>query len=142
MKKLALLLTIILTFALSCVCFAADGSDLNKEQRAAEKIVTALNGDAATEYTAIASGLTPELDQKLGVKGYTAIQKQVKEQLGSLKSNTFYRFERFDNLDRVTYVAEFSKEKVVALVFEFNKNAKMINFSFIPQKQAEATDKK
>lgn len=142
MKKLALLLTMVLTFALSCVCFAADGGDLNKEQRAAEKIVSALEGDAATEYTAIAAGLSPELNQKLGVNGYTAIQKQVKEQLGSLKSNTFRSFERFGNMDRVIYVAEFSKEKIVALVFDFNKSNKMVNFSFVPQKPAENAEKK
>lgn len=37
MKKLVLVLTMLLAFACSSLAFAADGGDLNKEQKAAEK---------------------------------------------------------------------------------------------------------
>lgn len=128
--------------AFSCVSFAADGGDLNKEQRTAEKIMTTLDGDAASSYTGFAASLSESLSKTLTQQGYATIQKQAKEQLGSLKSTSFRSFERFNDGDRVIYVAEFSKEKTVAMVFVFDKTAKLVNFSFIPQKPAEAADKK
>ena len=41
MKKLILTLTTIFTLAIAAIGFAADGGDLNKEQRAAENFVAA-----------------------------------------------------------------------------------------------------
>ena len=43
MKKLILTLTTIFTLAIAAIGFAADGGDLNKEQRAAENFVAAFN---------------------------------------------------------------------------------------------------
>ena len=43
MKKLILTLTTIFTLAVAAIGFAADGGDLNKEQRAAENFVAALH---------------------------------------------------------------------------------------------------
>ena len=40
MKKLVLVLTMLLAFACSSMAFAADGGDLNKEQKTAEKMMT------------------------------------------------------------------------------------------------------
>lgn len=137
MKKIIVLLTALFTLAFSCVSFAADGGDLNKEQRTAEKIMTTLDGDAATAYTGFAPSLSEGLSKSLTQQGFATIQKQTKEQLGSLKNTTFRSFERYNDGDRVIYVAEFSKEKTVAMVFVFDKTAKLVNFSFIPQKPAE-----
>lgn len=142
MKKIIVLLTAIFTLAFSCVSFAADGGDLNKEQRTAEKIMTSLDADAATAYTGFASSLSESLSKTLTDKSYATIQKQAKEQLGSLKKTDFRSFERFNDGDRVIYVAEFSKEKTVAMVFVFDKTTKLVNFSFIPQKPAQAAEKK
>ena len=58
MKKLVLVLTMLLAFACSSLAFAADGGDLNKEQKTAEKMMTSLAGDAATEYAALAPSLS------------------------------------------------------------------------------------
>lgn len=60
MKKLVLVLTMLLAFAFSSLAFAADGGDLNKEQRTAEKMMTALEGDAATSYATFAPALSAE----------------------------------------------------------------------------------
>lgn len=46
MKKLVLVLTMLLAFACSSLAFAADGGDLNKEQKTAEKMMTSLDVDA------------------------------------------------------------------------------------------------
>ena len=109
MKKLVLVLTMLLAFACSSLAFAADGGDLNKEQKTAEKMMTSLEADAAASYTALAPTLSADLNKALGEKNFAAIQSQVKKQFGSLKETKFHSFERFDQGDRVTYIAAFSK---------------------------------
>ena len=137
MKKLVLVLTMLLAFAFSSLAFAADGGDLNKEQRTAEKMMTALEGDAATSYATFAPALSAELSKTMDQKNFAAIQSQVKKQFGSLKETKFHSFERFDQGDRVTYIAAFSKENVVIMTFMFGKDAKLQNFSFSPYKAPE-----
>ena len=144
MKKLVLLMTMIFTLAFSCAAFAADGGDLNKEQKTADKIVASLDQDAATAYAGFATSLSPALDKNMGVKGFTAIQKQVKEQLGAMKTIKFVNFRRFDDGDIVEYVATFSKKEQVVVRFIFDKTLKLNTLSFIPvepQAQAEAEKK-
>ena len=65
MKKLVLVLTMLLAFACSSLAFAADGGDLNKEQKAAEKMMASLAGDAATEYAALAPSMSAELGKTM-----------------------------------------------------------------------------
>ena len=127
----------LLAFAFSSLAFAADGGDLNKEQRTAEKMMTALEGDAATSYATFAPALSAELSKTMDQKNFAAIQSQVKKQFGSLKETKFHSFERFDQGDRVTYIAAFSKENVVIMTFMFGKDAKLQNFSFSPYKAPE-----
>ncbi len=142
MKKLIVLLTMLMTFAFSSLSFAADGGDLNKEQKNAEKFMDAFGVATITEYVSVSSTFSPELTKNLNETTYNELKKQVKQQFGSLKSTKFFRFERFDDLDRVTYIAEFSKEKIVIMSFDFNKNTKLISFNFskyqAPENQNEA----
>lgn len=142
MKKLVLLLTTLFTLAFACNAFAADGGDLNKEQKTADKIVASLNADAATAYAGFASSLSPELDKNMGAKGFAAIQKQVKEQLGAMKTLKFVNFRRFDDGDVVEYVGSFSKEKTVIVRFIFDKSLKLNTLSFIPVKEQAPAEKK
>lgn len=130
MKKLIVLLTMLMTFAFSSLCFAADGGDLNKEQKSAEKFMDAFGVAPITEYVSLASTFSPDLMKILNKATYNEVKKQVKQQFGSLQSTKFFSFQRFDNKDTVTYVAEFSKEKIVIMSFDFNKNAKLMNFNF------------
>lgn len=116
---------------------SADGGDLDKEQRTAEKMMTALEGDAATSYATFAPALSAELSKTMDQKNFTAIQRQVKQQFGSLKETKFFSFERYDQADKVTYIAGFSKEKIVVMSFVFGKDAKLQNFSFSPYKAPE-----
>ena len=55
MKKLIMVLTTVFTLAISAIGFAADGGDLNKEQKAAENFVAAFTMEAP-EYRTFASG--------------------------------------------------------------------------------------
>lgn len=77
-EKLVLVLTMLLAFACSSLAFAADGGDLNKEQKTAEKMMTSLEADAAASYAALAPTLSADLNKALGEKNFAAIQSQVK----------------------------------------------------------------
>ena len=105
-------------------------------------MAASLNADAATAYASFASSLSPELDKNMGVKGFTTIQKQVKEQLGEMKNLKFVNFRRFDDGDIVEYVGSFSKEKTVIVRFIFDKSLKLNTLSFIPVKEQAPAEKK
>lgn len=77
MKKLVLVLTMLLAFACSSIAFAADGGDLNKEQKTAEKMMTSLEGDAATSYATLAPALSAELGKTMDQKNFAAIQNKL-----------------------------------------------------------------
>lgn len=110
MKKLILTLTAIFTLAIAAIGFAADGGDLNKEQRAAENFVAAFTLEAPA-YNQFASGFDDTLKAKVTEQAYDVLKKQVQERFGRLKESKFYSFQRYDNVDYVTYIGSFSKEK-------------------------------
>lgn len=137
MKKLVMLLTLLLTVAGSSLCFAADGGDLNKQQKAVEVIIDALNGDPVPEYSALTPLISKSLDQNMGAKGFAALQKAVKEKFGTLKEAKFFSFQRFDQADSVTYVGSFTKENIVTMQFIFDKQNKMLDLTLSPYKAPE-----
>ena len=55
-----------------------------------------------------------------------------------MKEAKFFTYQRFDQADRVTYIASFSKEKMVSMIFAFNKQNKLVDFAFTPIQQQEA----
>lgn len=67
MKKFALLLTVIFTFALSALCFAADGDVLNKQQATTEVFVNVFTENAPA-YTTFTAGFDDNLKAKLTVR--------------------------------------------------------------------------
>lgn len=139
MKKLTLLITTLLTLFSCSLCLAAgDGSDLNKQQRTADKIMDALDGESIPAYTAISAGFSSQLQQNLGEKGYLALQKTVKNQFGQLKEAKFFSYQRFDTNDRIAYLGSFSKEKLVTMLFIFDKDNKLVDFAFTPYKESTA----
>lgn len=139
MKKLTLLITTLLTLFSCSLCLAAgDGSDLNKQQRTADKIMDALDREPVPAYTAISAGFSSQLQQNLGEKGYLALQKTVKNQFGQLKEAKFFSYQRFDTNDRIAYLGSFSKEKLVTMLFIFDKDNKLVDFAFTPYKESTA----
>lgn len=140
MKKLVLFFTMIFTLLACSLCFAADGNDLNKQQKTVEKFIDALDAAPAPDYAVIAPLLNEKFAQKLDAKAYAAFQKSAKEQLGTLNSAQFRLFERFVDGSRVVYVGNFDKEKVVLMQFVFDmKNALLaVNLNAVKeQKPAE-----
>ena len=134
MKKLVMILTAIFTMAFSGICMAADGADLNKQQNTAETFVKAFS-QTVPSYNEFTKGFDAQLKNKFNEKTYAALQAQVKDKFGRMKEVKFYSFQRFDQMDRVTYIASFSKEKIVAINLAFNKENKMVDFALSPVEQ-------
>ena len=144
MKKLLLCITALVSLTACSLCFAADGNDLNKQQKTVEKFIDALDAAPAPDYAMIAPLLNEKFAQKLDAKAYAAFQKSAKEQLGTLKEAKFRLFERFVDGSRVVYVGSFDKEKVVLMQFVFDlKNALLaVNLNAVKEQQpAEAKAK-
>lgn len=137
MKKYLLILTAIFTMAFSGLAMAADGGDLNKQQAAAQAFINAF-GETAPAYAELAKNFGDELKSKMNADTYALLQKQVGERFGSLKESKFYSFQRFDNIDQVTYITAFSKEKLVTIALVFDKKNKILEFALTPvEQQAE-----
>ena len=134
MKKLVMILTAIFTMAFAGICMAADGADLNKQQNTAETFVKAFS-QTVPSYNEFTKGFDVQLKNKFNEKTYAALQAQVKDKFGRMKEVKFYSFQRFDQMDRVTYIASFSKEKIVAINLAFNKDNKMVDFALSPVEQ-------
>ena len=144
MKKLLLCITALVALTACSLCFAADGNDLNKQQKTVEKFIDALDAAPAPDYAMIAPLLNEKFAQKLDAKAYAAFQKSAKEQLGTLKEAKFRLFERFVDGSRVVYVGSFDNEKVVLMQFVFDlKNALLaVNLNAVKEQQpAEAKAK-
>ena len=144
MKKLLLCITALVALTACSLCFAADGNDLNKQQKTVENFIDALDAAPDPDYAMIAPLLNEKFAQKLDAKAYAAFQKSAKEQLGTLKEAKFRLFERFVDGSRVVYVGSFDKEKVVLMQFVFDlKNALLaVNLNAVKEQQpAEAKAK-
>lgn len=136
MKKLILFLTAIVTLTVSALCFAADGDDLNKQQAASEVFINAFT-DNVPDYAAFTASFDDELKARVNRQAYIVLQQQVKERFGKLRESKFYSYQRYDEHDYITYIASFSKEKLVNITFAFNKKDKMIDFALSPLQQRE-----
>ncbi len=133
-----MLVTLVVTMAMSAMCFAAgDGSVLNKQQRVADKFVAALNSADSSAFTQLSVDFAPELQSKITAANFAELQKQMKEKFGSQKEITFAAYERFDQGDRLTYLASYSKQKLVRVVYGFNKEGKLTEFVFAPMEIQE-----
>ena len=133
MKKAVMLVTLVVTMALSAMCFAAgDGSVLNKQQRVVDKFVAAVNAADSSGFAQMSADLAPDLQSWITAADFAAMQKQMKEKFGTQKELTFAAYERFDQGDRLTYLASYSKQKLVRAVYVFDKAGKMTEFVFVP----------
>jgi D-aminopeptidase len=144
MKKLILLVSMIMTLAFSTMAFAAgDGTALNNEEKSAEKLLTAVTSQTAT-VESLNGILSPEMAKKINATALKAVQTDLKNKFGSMKESKMVVYERLDQQDRVTYLAAFTKEKVVRYLVLFNKEAKplIVGFAFGPVNTTPAPAKK
>ena len=134
MKKILFILAIMMTMAVSSVCFAADGDDLNKEQKTAETFINVFEGRNIPTYTIFTTGFSDNLKANINEQTYAKLQETIKNRMGNMKEAKFYSYQRFDQGDRITYIASFDKENIVAIVFTFDKNLQMTDFALSPMK--------
>lgn len=120
--------------AFSSVCMAADGGDLNKDQKVAETFISGITTEKVP-YDKLVANIDNGLKSKIDAKAYDALKNDVKTKFGDFKESKFYSFERYDNQDKVTYIASFSKEEIIAMVFVFDKNNKLLEFGLLPIQQ-------
>lgn len=131
MKKLILIFTSTIILVCSSICLASDGSDLNKEQKISDTFITDITSNEVS-YDKFSSNLNTGLKNKLDEKALISLKNDIKNKFGDLQEQKFYSFERREQQDKITYFASFSKEKIVALVFIFDKNSKITDFALIP----------
>lgn len=134
MKKIVLIFVAVMMMAYSSVCMAADGGDLNKDQKVAETFISGITTEKVV-YDKFVANFDNGLKSKIDAKAYDALKNDVKTKFGDFKESKFYSFERYDNQDKVTYIASFSKEEIIAMVFVFDKNNKLLEFGLLPIQQ-------
>ena len=127
---------------LCSVGFAANESkDLAKQQAVAERFLDVFDAEPAPLFAQVSAGFNPKMKEAITEKAFTDLQKQVKQKLGTMKEAKFYAYQRFDQADRVTYIGSFTKEKMVSIVFVFDRQNKMADFAFTPIQQPQAAKK-
>ena len=135
MKKFVLLLAMVFVLGFGTICSAAsNASILGNEEKAVDKFLSALDKNNGA-YEEIASNFTPGLQKKIDDAAMQKLRSQVAGNFGTLKEKKLVTLEKFDQGDRVTYLAGFSKTQVVKIVFAFDiKGEKpLINdFTFAP----------
>lgn len=131
MKKI-LTLAFAMMMAMSAMCFAAgDGAVLNKLQKPAETMIGIFNA-TPTPYATLVKGFTPEAVKNFTEDAYKNVMAAAADKYGKMQESKFVAFQRLDQVDIVTYLGIFTKEKVVNLTFVFDKAGKMANFQFSP----------
>ena len=114
---------------------ANDHKDLAKQQQVAERFMDVFDGEPVPMYAQVTAGFSENLKKAVTEKAFTDLQKQVRTKLGTMKEAKMFAFQRFDQADRLTYIASFSKEKMVSVVFVFDKQSKLLDFAFTPVQQ-------
>ena len=142
MKKIVIMMIVSCLMMLCSVGFAADDHKaLAKQQQVAEKMLDAFDGEPIPLFAQVSAGFNANLKKAVDEKAFTELQKQVKQKFGTMKEAKFFTYQRFDQADRVTYIGSFSKEKMVSMVFVFDKQNKFADFAFAPVQQPQAAKK-
>ncbi len=117
---------------------ANDHKDLAKQQQAVERMLDVFDGEPVPAYAQVSAGFSANMKKAVNEKTFAELQKQVRVKFGTMKEAKFFTYQRFDQADRVTYIASFSKEKMVSMIFVFDKQNKLLDFAFTPVQQPEA----
>ena len=124
---------------LCSVGFAAgESKDLAKQQVVVERFLDVFDAEPAPLYAQVSAGFNPKMKEAVTEKAFTELQKQVKQKFGTMKEAKFFAYQRFDQIDRVTYIGSFTKEKIVSMIFAFDKQNKLVDFAFTPVQQPQA----
>ena len=127
MKKIwSFILCLVISLAMTSVCLASDGADLNKQQQAVVKVFAALNGQNIRQL--MSAKLQTELDEKT----FGSVKNNLRRSYGEQRENRFLAYQRYADGDRLAYLAKYSKEKALLFIFVFDKQNDLGAFSFQP----------
>lgn len=132
MRKFLFSIILIVIISTNGLCLAADGDDLNKEQKIAEIFMGVFIKEQVPVYTVVSKDFADILKANVNEQIYQNLKQTIVDKYGNVKEIKFYEFQRFDQGDKITYVAVFDKERAVAIIFTFDKNKKMTNYIFSP----------
>ena len=139
MKKFLMLLVVSCLMMVCSVGLAANEyKDLAKQQQAVERMLDVFDGEPVPAYAQVSAGFSANMKKAVTEKVFADLQKQVRTKFGVMKEAKFFTYQRFNQADRVTYVASFTKEKMVSMIFAFDKQNKLVDFAFTPIQQPEA----
>lgn len=133
LKKIISVLTMATILSVGGICAASDSSDLAAQQKTAEVFIQAIDGDKnIPAYNIFNKDFSDELKAQINEKAYVELQNQVENNFGKLKEVKFFAYERYDQGDRITYLASFSNQDLVSIQLSFNKEQKVIEYSLVP----------
>lgn len=141
MKKFIATTALAASLILPSVCFAGVNSNaLSRAEKSGDTFINVLKSKAT--FTELAPVMTGNMQKQIKASSIPGLLKQVGDKFGTMKDIKFYSFERFDNGDKMTYIASFSKEKLAALIITTDKTGKMNDFALSPLKQNTAKKSK
>lgn len=112
---------------------SADAAQLEKLQRLAEVMLGIFaRGSIKPSYARLASFMHEKLLEKFTDREYGAFRTQVEERFGSMGERKFAGYERYDQGDRLIYLAGFTKERIVVISFGFTKDGRLTDFLLNP----------
>ena len=135
MKKIVFTLTLIMMMAFGGLCFASNGSDLNKEEKIAENFMEIFTKEQAPEYAIVSKDFSENLKKNVSERTYKKLPAEIKEKFGEVKTVNFRAFEKLGQEDRITYIATFDKQPTAVIVFVFDNDKKLSNYVFAPLEQ-------
>lgn len=84
MKKIwSFILCLVISLAMTSVCLASDGADLNKQQQAVVKVFAALNGQNGMEYAGIRQLMSAKLQTELDEKTFGSVKNNLRRATAS-----------------------------------------------------------
>ena len=133
MRKLILTFMIAMVMAMSSVCMAAnDGTDLNRQQKVVDRFMEVLGAADNSGYVQLKNDFVPDLQQQITADKFEEMRQQMSTNFGKVQEVRFVAYERFDQGDRLTYLANYSRQQIVRLVYNFDKAGKITEFLFVP----------
>lgn len=134
MKKILLLVVSLMILCFSSVAMAAsNGQLLTKEEAAANQIISAFTGK--TSYSAVSGNFAPELIAKFDEAALKNVKKDVAEKFGKIGEKKLLVLQKFDQADKLAYIASFTKQERVAIELLFkveNDDVKLLGFTMTP----------
>ena len=80
MKKVIFIVTLIMMMAFSGLCFAADGNDLNKEQKVAETFMEVFTKDQIPAYDVVSKDFSDTLKTNVNEKAYKGFEEALQKE--------------------------------------------------------------